>query len=83
MIYNFSTKGKTPKDFRNDQMPIELFGNLRGNNIELLKVLRDQVKLKSNLNEIKIWGKKSVDQKNANKKDYIFFWFTRLSFFLI
>ena len=73
LIYNFNAKGKTPKDFRNDQMPIELFENLRGSNIELLEVLRDQVKFKSSLNEIKIWGKKSVDQKNTNKKDYVVF----------
>ena len=45
-------------------MLIELFKNLRDSIIEPIEVLRSQAKFKSDLNEIKIVGKKSLDQKN-------------------
>ena len=45
-------------------MLIELFKNLRDSIIEPIEVLRSQAKFKSDLNEIKIGGKKSLDQKN-------------------
>ena len=46
MIYKYKTEGRSPKDFRNYQNPIELFKNLRDGNINPKEVLKDQINFK-------------------------------------
>lgn len=47
MIRNYKTEGRTPKDFRNYQSPIELFGNLRDGNVNPREILKSQINFKS------------------------------------
>ena len=56
-----------PKDFRNYRMSLNLFEDLRDGDINPKELLKNQTRFKLNLNEIKIGGKKSVDQKNTVK----------------
>ena len=53
LIYKYKYKGKIQKDFRNYQNLIELFKNLRDDNINPKKVLKNQINFKSDLEEIK------------------------------
>ena len=53
MIYKYRTEGISLKDFSNYQNPIELFKDLRDDNIDPKKVLENQIKFKSDLGEIK------------------------------
>ena len=47
MIRNYKTEGRNPKDFRNYQSPIELFGNLRDGNVNPREILKSQINFKS------------------------------------
>ena len=53
LIYKYKSKRKIQKDFRNYQNLIELFKNLRDDNINPKKVLKNQINFKSDLEEIK------------------------------
>ena len=61
-IYKYKTEGRSSKKFRNYQNPIELFKNLRGDNINPKEVLKDQINFKSNLGEIKKENPKSKSE---------------------
>ena len=65
MFYKFSSTEKKLKDFRNYQMPCKLFENLRDGDINPKEVLRNQARFKSDLNDIKIGGNKSLNQGNT------------------
>ena len=52
LIYEFKTKGRSPKDFRDYQNLIELFKNLRDGNVNPKEVLKNQMKFKSDLCKI-------------------------------
>ena len=65
MFYKFSSTEKKLKDFRNYQMPWKLFENLRDGDINPKEVLRNQARFKSDLNDIKIGGNKSLNQGNT------------------
>ena len=54
----YKTEGKSPKDFRNYQNLIELFKDLKDGNINPKELLKDQINLKSELDEIKKENKK-------------------------
>ena len=41
MIYNLKAAGKIPKDFINYQISLKLFENLKNDNVEPKKVLRN------------------------------------------
>ena len=58
MVYIFSTGKNCPKDFGNYQMPMKIFEDLRDGEIDSKEVLKIQARLKSDLSEIKIGGKK-------------------------
>ena len=49
-------------------MPMKLFEESRHGEKDPKEVLKDQVRIKSDLREIKIGGKNSADQKNTTKK---------------
>ena len=49
----------SPKDFRNYQNQIDLFKDLKDNNINSKEVLKDQIDFKSDLSEIKKENEKS------------------------
>ena len=67
MIYKYKNEGRSPEDFRKFQNPIELFKNLRDGNVNTNEVLKNQIKFKSNLAEIKQENPdlKSKDQINV------------------
>ena len=50
LIYKYKTEGRSLKDFRNYQNPIELFKHLRGGNVNPKKVLKIRNNFKSDLN---------------------------------
>ena len=52
---------------------MKLFEDLRDGEINLKQVLRNQSRFKSNLSEIKMWRKKSINQKNTIKNITNFF----------
>ena len=58
LIYKHKTEGISPKDFRNYQDPIKLFEDLRDDNINPEKVLKDQINFKSDLGETRKGNKK-------------------------
>ena len=62
LIYNYKTKIISLKDFRNYQNPIELFKDLRDDNINPKEVLKDQINFKSDLCKIE------QEIKNQNQK---------------
>ena len=62
MIYKYKTEGISPKDFRNYQNPIELFKDLKDDNINPKEVLKDQINFKPDLREIKKGNKKSKSE---------------------
>ena len=49
----------SPKDFRNYQNQIDLFKDLKDNNVNSKEVLKDQINFKSDLSEIKKENEKS------------------------
>ena len=58
LIYKHKTEGISPKDFRNYQDPIKLFEDLRDDNINPEKILKDQINFKSDLGETRKGNKK-------------------------
>ena len=53
MIYKYKTEGISPNDFSDYQNLIDLFKNLGDGNINLQELLKDQIKFKSDLGQIK------------------------------
>ena len=53
LIYKYKIEGISPKDFINYQNLIELFKDLRDDNINLKEVLKDEINFKSVFREIK------------------------------
>ena len=82
MIFQYETEGRSPKDFRNYHYPIELFKDLRDSNINPKEVLKDQIKIKTNLGEIKTGNtkSKSEDQISVIQNVEFFFWFKRKNY---
>ena len=74
-IYKYKTEGISPKDFRIYQNLIELFKNLRDDNIIPKEVLKNQVNFKLDLGEIKTENPdlKSEDQISVIQKVEKFF----------
>ena len=64
---------KVPKDFRDYQNPLKVLENLRDSEVNEKEVLRGKVKLKSDLNEIRLGGNKSIDQKRTTGNIILFF----------
>ena len=52
---------KVPKDFRDYQNALKVLENLRDSKVNEKEVLRGNVRLKSDLNEIRLMGNKSID----------------------
>ena len=74
MIDKFNDKKKTDaKDFRENQHPLNLFEKLRDDEVNPKDVFESQVKFKPDLNEIKLGGHKSADQKWTTKSIIILF----------
>ena len=74
MIYESKIEEEIPKDSTDYRKLFELFENLRNGNLNP----KNQVKFKLDLNEIKLGGNKSEDQKNIIRNVIIsFFEFTR------
>ena len=69
MIYNYKTEGISLKDFSNYQNPIELFQDLRDDNINPKKVLKDQINFKLDLSEIKK-RKSKIKIKRSNIENF-------------
>ena len=65
LINEFRTDGNEPKDFGYYQGPLKLLEDLRDENINPKEVLKNQARLKSDLNKIKIRDKKLPNQKNT------------------
>ena len=63
LVYTYKTDGNEPKVFRNYQALLKLFEDLRDGNINLKEMLKNQARFQSDLSEIKIGGKKLLDQK--------------------
>ena len=61
-IYKYKTEGRNSKKFRIYQNPIELFKNLKDDNINPKEVLKDQINFKSNLGGIKKENPKSKSE---------------------
>ena len=72
LVYIFKTVENESKDFGTYQMPLKLFEDLRGGDINPKEVLKNQARSKSDLSEI-TGGKKSPNQKNATKNSTNFF----------
>ena len=77
MIYNYKTEGISPKDFSFSyyRNPIKLVKDLRDANINPKKVLKDQIKFKSDLGKIKKGNpiSKSEDQISVTQNIENFF----------
>ena len=73
LIYDFKTEGKISKDFGDYQIPLELFEKLRNSDLLPKEVLKSQIKFKLDLNQARIEGNKSENQKNIIKKILIIF----------
>ena len=73
LVYTLKTDGNESIDFENYQMPLKLFEHLRDGNINPKEVLKNQARFKSDLNEVKIGGEKSPNQKNTIKNITNFF----------
>ena len=58
LVYVFSTGKIYPKDSGNYQIPMKIFEDLRDGEIDSKEVLKIQARLKSDLSEIKIGGKR-------------------------
>ena len=75
MIYKYKTEGISPKDFRNYQNPIELFKDLKDDNINPKEVLKDQINFKPDLREIKKRNKKSKSEDQISVIQNVRFFF--------
>ena len=75
MIYKYKTEGISPKDFRNYQNPIELFKDLKDDNINPKEVLKDQINFKPDLREIKKENKKSKSEDQISVIQNVRFFF--------
>ena len=64
LIYKFKIEGRILKGFSNYQNPIHLFINLRDDNVNPRKVLKNQNDFKSDLGEIK---KENLKSKLENQ----------------
>ena len=75
MIDNYKTEWRSPKDFSNYQILIDLFINLRDANVNPREVLKNQIDFKSDLGEIKKENpkSKSEDQISVIKNVQNFF----------
>ena len=73
LVYRFKINENDQKEFENYQMLLKSFEDLRDGDINAKEVLKNQKRLKSDLNEIKIEGKKLIDQKNTIKSITTFF----------
>ena len=71
---------KVPKDFSDYQNPLKVLENLRDSEVNEKEVLRGKVKLKSDLNEIRLWGNKSIDQKRTTGILFFFSIYDKKSF---
>ena len=75
MIYKYKTEGISPKDFRNYQNPIELFKDLKDDNINPKEVLKDQINFKPDLREIKKGNKESKSEDQISVIQNVRFFF--------
>ena len=75
MIFQYETEGRSPKDFRNYHYLIELFKDLRDSNINPKEVLKDQIKIKTNLGEIKTGNTKSKSEDQISVIQNVEFFF--------
>ena len=57
MIFKNKTEGKSPKDFRVYQNPVDLFKNLIDGNINTKELLKNQINFKWDLGELKTTSK--------------------------
>ena len=64
LIYNYKIEGRSSKDFRNYQNPVELFKNLRDGNTNPREVLKYRINFSSDLGEIR---KKNLDFKSEDQ----------------
>ena len=64
MIYKFKSDGNRPKYFRDFQKPLELFKNLRDDDVIPKEVLKNEIKFISDLNKIK----KEIQSLNQKSK---------------
>ena len=53
LIYEFQTEERSLKDFKDYKNPIELLKNLRDGNVNPKEILKNQMRFKSDLDEIK------------------------------
>ena len=67
LVDTFKTDENEPKDFRNFQMSLKVFEDLRDVEINPKEVLKYQASFESDLRETKIGSKKSPNQKNTIK----------------
>ena len=75
LIYKYKTEGISPKDFRNYQNPIELFKDLKDDNINPKEVLKDQINFKPDLREIKKGNKESKSEDQISVIQNVRFFF--------
>ena len=82
MIDNYKTEWRSPKDFSNYQILIDLFINLRDANVNPREVSKNQIDFKSDLGEIKKRKSKiKIRRSNkCNKKCSKLFWFIRKNY---
>ena len=66
MIYKYKTEGISPKDVSNYQNLIHLFINLRDGNIKSRYLLKNEIKFKLNLSEIKKENQKSKTENQVS-----------------
>ena len=53
LTYEYKTKGRSPKGFRNDENLIDSFKDLRDGNVNTRKVFKNQINFESDLDKIK------------------------------
>ena len=75
MIYKYKTEGISLRNFRNYQNPIELFKDLKDDNINPKEVLKDQNNFKPDLREIKKGNKKSKSEDQISVIQNVRFFF--------
>ena len=62
LVYSFKSSENEPKDFGNHHMQLKLIEDVKDGNMNPKEVLKNEARFELDLNEIKIGGKKSVDQ---------------------
>ena len=73
LVYSFKSSENEPKDFGNHHMQLKLIEDVKDGNMNPKEVLKNEARFELDLNEIKIGGKKSVDQNNTKKNITTFF----------